>query len=224
MFPNNELDKRGTPPKIRRPERRKEGGSDGHEDTSNGKYLAGATDHRGCDRRRSRRSRLRGDDGHDGHAGHGGDGSGQRVGRRRLPLPYVQQRHHWCRLRPNLRQPEPHLWSGSSLGLTLRSHLVGVRSVGSYAADAGDGLAVRHGIHCADAHEPGRAPDLRPSNWASVRGIRTSASSDLRRPGATSLTLQRSAASAELKAPRREKPTASGTWKSGFATPNSGTP
>src|SRR5918993_5510407 len=172
MFPNNELDKRGTPPKIRRPERRKEGGSDGHEDTSNGKYLAGATDHRGCDRRRSRRSRLRGDDGHDGHAGHGGDGSGQRVGRRRLPLPYVQQRYHWCHLRPNLRQPEPHLWSGSSLGLTLRSHLVGVRSTGSYAADAGDGLAARHGLHSADAHEPARTPNLWPPNRTGLRGVR----------------------------------------------------
>src|SRR5215217_6301729 len=96
-----------------------------------------------------------------------------------LPLPHVQQRHHWCRLRPNLRQPEPHLWSGSTLGPTLRSHLVGVRSTGSYAAAAGDGLAVRYGLHSADAHEPARTPDLRPPNRAGVRSICTAASGDL---------------------------------------------
>src|SRR5215207_3928158 len=185
------LAKGGHPARVRHPERRKEGGSDGHEDTSNDKYLAGATDHRGCGRRYSWRTHLRGDDGHDGYAAHGGDGGGQRVGYHRLPLPHVQQRHHWCRLRPNLRQPEPHLWSGSRLGLTLRSHLVGVRPTGSYAADAGDGLTVRHGVCSADADEPGRTPDLRPPDRAGLRGVRVphiAAAGKLRDRSETSLT------------------------------------
>src|SRR5829696_5818225 len=191
MFPNNELAKRGHPAWGSARERRKEGGSDGHEDTSNGKWLAGATDHRGCGRRHSWRTHLRGADGYDGYAARGGDGGGQRVGYRRLPLPHVQQCHYWCRLRPNLRQPEPHLWSGSRLGITLRSNLVGVRSTSSYAAAAGDGLAVRYGVCSADAHEPGRAPDLRPSHRAGVCGVRVpylTAAGDLRGPSETGLT------------------------------------
>src|SRR5215217_1317748 len=85
MFPNNELAKRGHPAWGSARERRKEGGSDGHEDTSNGKWLAGAKDHRGCGRRYSWRTHLRGADGYDGYAAHGGDGGGQRIGYRRLP-------------------------------------------------------------------------------------------------------------------------------------------